>query len=450
MDICMQAFRKPEGNESLLSYQAGALQGVVGGRSNSAAPPGSTQMAQQSRKFFDLSQLHGSSQEGQKRNQGVEQQAQNPVHQAYLQYAFQAAQQKQALAMQSQQQQAKMGVLGPTSGKDQEMHSGNLKMQELTSMQAASQAQASAFKNSSVVFSHGEKPVEQGKQLPSEQKPQMQPPGFGQLMPTNVLRLMQDPDAEKSIHNITSNPVAMQAMQACALMHNIDLSNPANFNSMAQIISQMQRTWMTQQKLNDNNAAPESSSVAVAKQQVTSPPGANESSPHINSPIDLSGQTGSAKVKHAVPPSPFGTTASAGIINNNNNTAGQQLAFHGRENQVPSRQAVGFGNGMPSMHPPLSASNMEHGPDQTLSPKNVSSVTENMQSQHLRQLTSSSSQSAGPSNDGNTGNRLSTQGGSIVESAQQHVGFTKQQLHVLKAQILAFRRLKVSNALLLQ
>ncbi|GLT62474.1 hypothetical protein SLA2020_351110 [Shorea laevis] len=140
-----QLHRKPEGNEALLAYQA-SLQGGMGGN-NFASSPGSMQLPQQ-RKFIELAQQHGSSHEGPHRSQAVEQQVLNPVHQAYLQYAFQAAQQKPALAMQSQQH-AKMGMLGPPPGKDQDMRMGNLKMQDLVALQVPSQAQASSSRNSS-------------------------------------------------------------------------------------------------------------------------------------------------------------------------------------------------------------------------------------------------------------------------------------------------------------
>jgi len=53
-----QLHRKPEGNEALLAYQA-SLQGVMGGN-NFASSPGSMQLPQQSRKFIDLAQQHGS------------------------------------------------------------------------------------------------------------------------------------------------------------------------------------------------------------------------------------------------------------------------------------------------------------------------------------------------------------------------------------------------------
>jgi SWI/SNF-related matrix-associated actin-dependent regulator of chromatin subfamily A protein 2/4 len=110
---------------------------------------------------------HGSNQDAQLRGQGSEQQQMlNPVHQAYLQYAFQqAAQQKQPALGIHPQQQTKMGMLNPASVKDQEMRMGNLKMQDIMSMQAMNQTQGSSSRSSSEHVSRGEKPMEQGQQI---------------------------------------------------------------------------------------------------------------------------------------------------------------------------------------------------------------------------------------------------------------------------------------------
>nr|TKS14521.1 ATP-dependent helicase BRM isoform X1 [Populus alba] len=443
-----QLLRKPEGNETLLAYQAGTLQGVTGGN-NFASSPGSMQIPQQSRQLFDLARQHGSSQDGQNRNQGVEQQALNPIQQAYLQYAFQAAQQKSALAMQSQQQ-AKIGTLGSPAGKDHDMRVGNLKMQELMSMQLANQAQASSSKNPSEHFSRGEKQVEQGQQQASEQrneqKSPIQPTAIGQLMPANVTRPMQAPQVQQNIQNMANNQLAMaaqmQAMQAWALERNIDLAQPANANLMAKLIPVMQARMAAQLKANENNTGGQSSHLPVSKPQVASPSIANESSPHANSSSDVSGQSGSAKTRQTVPSGPFGSTSNGGMVSNPNNLTMQQQAFHSRENQAPPRQAVVLGNGMPA--------NASQGADHTLPSKNALNSPETSQTQQFRHLNRSSPQSAGPSNDGGLGNHISSQGRPAVQMAQERTGFTKQQLHVLKAQILAFRRLKKGEGTLPQ
>ncbi|WCJ22764.1 transcription regulatory protein SNF2 putative [Euphorbia peplus] len=442
-----QLHRKPEGNESILGYQGGPFQGVIGG-SNFASSPGAIQMPQQSRKLFDPAQQHGSPQEGH-RNQPGEQQAMNPAHQAYLQYAFQ--QQKSAMAMQSQQQQAKMGMLGPASNKDQEMRMANFKMQEMMSMQGSSQAQASSSKTSAENFSRGEKQAEQGQHLASEQrnepKPPTQGPGMGQLIPGNVVRPMQAPQGPQGIQNMANNQLAMaaqlQAMQAWALERNIDLSLPANANLVAQLIPLMQSRMASQQKSNESNVGPQASPVPISlpKHQVSSPV-ASESSPHANSSSDVSGQSGPPKTRQARPPGPFSPSSSSGMVNNSNN---QSIAFNSRENQVPPKTGVVLGNGMPPMHPPQTSTNMSQAPDQNLPVKHaVSSSQENLQMQHLKQLNRSSPHSSGPSNDGISGNPHGVQAG------PQKSAFTKQQLHVLKAQILAFRRLKKGEGTLPQ
>ncbi|CAL2241805.1 unnamed protein product [Prunus armeniaca] len=445
-----QFLRKPEGNEALLAYQAAGLQGVLGG-SNFVSSPGSSQMPQQSRKFIDLAQQHGS-QDGQNRSQGVDQQVLNPVHQAYLHYAFQAAQQKSGLAMQSQQQ-AKMGLLGPPSGKDQDMRLGNMKMQELMSMQAANQAQASSSKNSTEHFTRGEKQMDQA-QPPSDQrsesKPSAQQSGIGQFMPGNMLRPMLAPQAQQSTQNTPNNQIALAAqLQAFALEHNIDLSQPGNANLMAQLIPLLQSRMAAQQKANESNMGVQSSPVPVSKPQVTSPPVASESSPHANSSSDVSGQSSSAKAKQTVAPSPFGSGSNTSIFNNSNSIPVKQFAVHGRENQMPPRQSVPIGNGMTSIHPTQSSANTIQGVDHSFHGKSPLNNPETLQMQYQKQLSRSSPQAVVP-NDGGSGNHIQTQGGPSTQMPQQRLGFTKQQLHVLKAQILAFRRLKKGEGTLPQ
>lgn len=439
-----QFLRKPEGNEALLAYQAAGLQGVMGG-GNFVSSPGSSQMPQQSRKFMDLAQQHGS-QDGQNRSQGVEQQVLNPVHQAYFQYAFQNAQQKSGMPMQSQQQ-PKMGTLGPPSGKDQDMRPGNKKMQELMSMQAANQAQASSSKNlTEQHFTRGEKQMDQGQPQASEQrsesKPSAQPSATGQFMPGNVSRPMLAPQAHQSIQNMPNHQMALAAqVQAFALEHNIDLSQPANANLMSQLISMLQSRMAAQQKANESNMGVQSSPVPVSKQQVTSPTVASESSPHANSSSDVSGQSGSAKAKQTVAPSPFGSGSNTSVFNNSSSIPMQQFAVHGRENQMPPRQSVPTGNGMTSMHPTQSSANTSQGVDHSFHVKSSPNNAEALQMQYQRQLVRSSPQAVVP-NDGGSANQIQSQGGAATQTAQR-LGFTKQQLHVLKAQILAFRRLKV-------
>lgn len=446
-----QLLRKPEGNEALL-YPGAGLQGVMGG-GNFAASSSSMQLPQQPRKFIDLAQQHGAShirEENQTKNQGVEQPVLNPVHQAYLQYAFQAAHQKPTLGMQPQQQ-AKMAMVGPPSWKEQDGRMGNLKMQDVISIQAANQAQASSSKKPAEHFARAEKQMEQGQQPISDQRSESKPPtmptAVGQFLPGNVARPVQSMQNQQSIQNMANNQLAvaaqLQAMQAWALERNIDLSLPANANLMAQLIPLMQTRMVPQQKPNESNMSTQPSPVQGPKQQVTSPPVASDNSPHGNSSSDVSGQSGSTKARQAVPLSPFGSNPNSAIVNNTNNIPVQQFSVQGRDSQVPPRQPVVIGNGISPMHPPQPSVNMNQGVDHSLHAKNTLSGQEPLQMQYLRQLNRSSPQSAGPSNDGGLGNHFQSQGGPIPQVPQQRFGFTKQQLHVLKAQILAFRRLKV-------
>ncbi|XP_022757390.1 ATP-dependent helicase BRM isoform X2 [Durio zibethinus] len=446
-----QLLRKPEGNEAILAYQASGLQGMMGG-SNFPSSPGSMQPPQQSRKFFDLAQQHASAQDSQNRSQGVDQQMLSPFQQAYYQFAYQAAQQQKTLLA---QQQAKMAMLGSASVKDQDMRIGNLKMQELMSMQAANQAQASSSKNTSEQLGRVEKQMEQGQQSASDQRNEPKAPAqatvIGQLMPGNVLRAMQAQQAQQNVQNMGNNQLAMAAqLQAWALERNIDLSQPANANLMAQLIPLMQSRMAAQQKTNESNLASQSPPVPLSKPQVTSPSVPSESSPIANSSSDISGQSGSAKTRPTVLPSPFGSTSSAGVVNNANSIAMQKLAIHGRDSQVPPRQPVVHGNGMPPMHPPQSSSNISQSVDPSLMAKNSLGGTETVQMQYFKQLNRSSPQPAASGNGGGSVNNLPSPGGAAVHMSQQHFGFTKQQLHVLKAQILAFRRLKKGEGTLPQ
>jgi len=428
-----QLLRKPEGSEAFLAYQAG-LQGVFGSNN---FPSSSMQLPQQPRKFVDLAQ-HGSNQ-----GQGVEQQMLNPAQAAYFQYALQASQQKSALAM----QQPKMGMLGSSSVKDQDMRMGNLKMQDLMSMQAVNQAQASSSRNSSDHFNHGEKRVEQGQQLAparkSEGNPSSQGPAVGNIVPGNIIRPGQALANQQNISNTMNNQIAMsaqlRAMQAWAHEQNIDMSHPANAQLMAQLIPLMQSRMVQQPKANDTNSGAQSSPVPISNQQVTSPAVASESSARANSSGDVSAQSGSLKARQMAPPNHLSPPISAGIASTSSDMAVQQFSLHSRDTQGSLKHSVLTGNGM---HPQQTSANMNVGADHPLNAKASSSCPEPAKMQYIRQLNPSASQGGGLTNEGGSGNYPKTQAGPS-QTPQQRNGFTKQQLHVLKAQILAFRRLKV-------
>ncbi|GMH00503.1 hypothetical protein Nepgr_002342 [Nepenthes gracilis] len=449
-----QLLRKPEGNEAILAFQAGGLPGVIGG-ANFPSSSGSIQLSQQQRKFIDFAQQHGSPhmrEDGQLKSQGHEQQVLNPVHQAYLQYALHAAQQKTALGMQPQQQ-AKLATVGPP-GKDQDIRLSNLKMQDAISMQSANQVQASSSRRSSEPFSSVVKQTELGQQSTPEQRNEpklpMQQTAVGQTAAVNVMRTAQMPQVHQGTPNIGNNQMAMaaqlQAVQAWALERNIDLSQPDNANLMAQLL--MQSRMMVQQKTNEGNSQP--SPVPMQRQQVASPSVASESSPHANSSSEVSGQSSSAKARQAAPPSPFATTSNTATVNNPSNMSMQQRSIHGRENQGPSVLPTALGNGMPSIQTPRPPVNLNQGADHSSNVKNTLTGPEMLQMQYLRQLNRSSSQPASTSSDGSLEKQLASQTGSGPQSLQHQLGFTKQQLHVLKAQILAFRRLKKGEGTLPQ
>nr|GEW43845.1 ATP-dependent helicase BRM [Tanacetum cinerariifolium] len=372
-------------------------------------------------------QQHGQ-EEGQNIRQGFDQHMVNP----YMQFTLQAqqAQQKLSPGMQAQQQM-KMGMMA----KDQALNMGNMNMQDMRSFQAANQAQVSLSNKRPDHFGHGGKQtVEESHQAVSDQSQNQilnqnqkhfaVPTSQGQLMPGNSMRQpMQNPQAQQSMHYMGNSNAAMQmqamqmqAMQSMALERNIDLSLPQNAHMMAQL---MQSRMLGQQKVNESNMGLQS------KQQVTSPQLASESSPRS----DASGHSGSTKARQAMSPGPLGSTSNTFLVNNSGAAQGQQFPIHGRENQLPPRQPTISGSGMSSMPPPQSPANISQG---------MLTGSESLQMQHARQqMNRSSPQPSASSNDGGLENPRPSQ---KVKSTIP--GFTKQQFHVLKAQILAFRRIK--------
>ncbi|MBA0704416.1 hypothetical protein Golax_016673 [Gossypium laxum] len=392
------------------------------------------QPPQQSRKFFDLAQQHASAQDSQNRSQGVERQTLTPFQQAYYQYAYQTAQQQKTLLA---QQQAKMAILGSASVKDQDMRIGNFKMLELTSMQAANQAQSSSSKNPSEQIEHGPQSATDQR---NEPKPPTQGTVTGQLMHGNVLRAMQAQQAQQTVQNTGHDQLAMAAqLQSWALERNIDLSQPANANLMAQLIPLMQSRMAAHQKTNESNMGSQSSPVLVSKPQATSPSVPSDSSPRGCSSSDISSQSGSAKTKPTALPS---TTSSAGVVNNADNIAMQQLAIRGQDKQVLPREPLVLGSEMPSVRPLQSSPNISLSGNPSLLTKNSFGGTETVEMQYRKQLNENFPQPSAPNNDGGSVKNLPAQGKAAMQMPQQRFGFTKKQLHVLKAQILAFRRLK--------
>ncbi|XP_071741486.1 ATP-dependent helicase BRM-like [Rutidosis leptorrhynchoides] len=410
-----QLLQNPEGKEAMLAYQAGIRQGSLGGSDVSSSGI---------RQLQRVAQQHG-------------QHMMNPMQQAYMQYALKA-QQMSSVGMQGEQHM-KMGLMG----KDQDSHMGNTNMQDILSSQAANHAQMSSKKPFDHFGQGVKQPVEdihQGVSDQSQSQSQSQihnqsmyamsksqmagnssiSTSLGQLMPGNSARPMQNPQAQQM-----AMAAQMQAVQALALERNIDLSLPQNANLMAQLMPIMQSRMLNQSKMNETNmGGPQS------KQQVTSPQLENESSPRS----DMSGHSGS-NIRQTMSPSHLGSISNTMLVNNTNACQGQQFPVHGRENQLPPRQSSININGISSMPPPQSPANMIQGVDQF--GKNVLTGSESLQVHHARQMMNRSSpQSAASSNDGGLEKPVQSQKGKLPP------GFTKQQLHVLKAQILAFRRIK--------
>ncbi|KAL0657658.1 hypothetical protein Bca4012_078243 [Brassica carinata] len=292
-----QQVRNSEANDGMFAYHAGGVQGMMGG-GNFCSSSGSMQHPQQPRRLFDSpqpqpqQQQQGSSQEGQQNF--------NPMQQAYLQFALQAQQQKA-------QQQARMGMLGSSKDQDARM----------------------------------------GPQQRNETKPHPQQVGTGQLMPGNIIRPMQAP----------------QALLVISL-----------------------------------------------------------------------GMSGSGKARHAI--STFASTSSPRMMN----PAANPFSAQGRDNPLYPRHLVQPTNGTPSGNSMQTSANETHVLDHTASTNKSLGSAEHLQMQQPRQLNAPSPKAA--LSDAGLPSKSSLQSGRGTKQAQQRSGFTKQQLHVFKAQILAFRRLK--------
>ncbi|PKI43133.1 hypothetical protein CRG98_036478, partial [Punica granatum] len=403
--------RKPEGNEAFLAYQAGSLQGVVGG-SNSFPSPGSSQLPQQSRKLDDLALQHVPTEDGSTRRQSVEQQVSNPMHQAPFQFAFQAPQKSPLMPQPSQQ--AKMDLSGLAPGKDQDVCMANVRMQEHTAGSTASESHASSSKNPSEQF--------------AQMRPMMQSSPMGQFSPASAARPPQMMQAQQFAQSMQNNQLAvaaqMQAIQAWARENNIDLSQPANANMMVKLIPLMQARMAAQQKANENNLNAQSSPVPLSKPPAASPSVAGTSSPHVNSPNETPTQSASGKAAQTVH---VGLNSGPGIVKNNNMVM-QQFPAHMRDNQVSSSgKSVIIGNGMLPMRPPQQAANSNQSVDQSQQAKG-SSGPEGFQAQYLRQMNHPQPQPVVPSQDGVLPMRPPQQAANLSQVADQ-LSQTKSQLN---------------------
>ncbi|KAL8138466.1 hypothetical protein V2J09_004467 [Rumex salicifolius] len=420
-----QLLRKQEANEPHLAFQAGGVPGFMG-RDSFASSSSSHQSPQQPKNFMNSSQQHSPLQlqeDGQSKGKGNEQHVLNPAHQAYLQHAYQAAQQMAAFGIQSEQQSIlEMG-------------------------QIADHAHSSLrrpFDPSSHGEKQGEHPQRPMTDQRNEQKSHVQLMAPSGPNASNFMRPMQVTHAQHGNQNIGQNPMAMAAqLQAWAFERNIDLSHPANANLVAQLIPLMQSGTMMSQKTNDGSS--QASPASVARQHVTSPPVANEISPRANSSSEVSGQSGSSKSRQVASPRPFGSTLNTSVNNHTTNLPMQQFSAQSRVNPGPSEQSSSMGTGLSSMQTQKSQVSLSQALVPSLHGKSTMTGQETAGDQYVKQLERNSSLSGSGYGDGGSGNHFPPQSGPSKQVPSQRTAFTKQQLHVLKAQILAFRRIKVQQ-----
>ncbi|KAG1354873.1 ATP-dependent helicase BRM [Cocos nucifera] len=444
LQLQQQSLRKSEGDPCRPS----GLNGVIGGN-NFPSSSGATPVPQTLRNFNDLHHPHAGPQPhelNQNKGQGIEQQLQNPIYQACLQLAFQTAQHQKPHGNLLVQQQGKINMVGP-SGRDQDMHLNNLRIQDLASRQFANQAQPSAHAKLAEHIGPGEKHMEK-LHASSEQRNELKPPQtvIGQITPTNMLRPMQPLQAQANTQNIANNQLMMaqlQAMQAWAMERNIDLSHPSNANLIAQVWQSARLAAM--QKPNEISTAAHQSQLPSPKQQFLSSPGGSENSAYGNSFGDHPVQSGPVKNRQTFPSgSVSGAGSSSTLVNSSSIQMQQQFAIQNKDNQNErvAKPPLANGNVGIIMDPPQSSGSMS----QTIEHSNTKREFAGIQTlpiqyySQLKQMNQPMSQPAVRSTEV-IGTQFPSQGG-LAQVLQQNTGFTKQQLHVLKAQILAFRRIK--------
>ncbi|AQK67811.1 ATP-dependent helicase BRM-like [Zea mays] len=355
------------------------------------------------------------------------------MQQQFLKLAMQQQQQQQKAAQgMLLQQQAKMNMAG-SSSRDQDMLNNPAKMQELMALH-----QAQMYKRQC-------EQKEQGQSSGSEQRsgdmrPPMPPQGVpGQQLPSmGMIRPMQPIQGQVGMGSAGGNPITptqFQAIQAWAKEHNFDLSNPANISAISQLLPIWQSNRMAaMQKQNEANMA--------AQQQQALPSQVNSDTPgHVNAPS----QGALLKPRQPLAPSSISGGEEAKVVNSSNLQLQQQFPVHNRDgsNERAVRSLMTGGNGAQTTHIPQSSGHVNKIPEQP-NPKNVLANSEAMQMQHVRQM-QQLNQAAAP-----TSTPIEAGGSQVPTSAQPQTGqtgFTKNQLHVLKAQILAFRRLKRGDRL---
>lgn len=211
---------------------------------------------------------------------------------------------------------------------------------------------------------------------------------------------------------------------------NIDLLHPANASQMMHIL---QARMAAQQKANEGSVGSQSASQCLASHlhlQVFQ--GRTHLVPALL--VISLGMSGSGKARHAI--STFASTSSPRMMN----PAANPFSAQGRDNPLYPRHLVQPTNGTPSGNSMQTSANETHVLDHIASTNKSLGSAEHLQMQQPRQLNAPSPKAA--LSDAGLPSKSSLQSGRGTKQAQQRSGFTKQQLHVFKAQILAFRRLK--------
>ncbi|KAK8930626.1 ATP-dependent helicase BRM [Platanthera zijinensis] len=425
----LQQLRKPE------QENVGAVHCVVGGRNfpSSYGVPTSNFLRNLP---HDYTRLLGDT----KQNVPDLEQKQNCIHQAYGQFAMQAAQHQQRTPVNTTSEKVtEFGMMGPPAI-DQEILVKNFKMQEKMLAKAGNQTQDLRCPDSVDHSGRGEKHNEQNH-MHDDQKNELKTPptATGQFTPINMIRPLQFLQSQ----NVSNNQLMLaqlQVMQAWVMECNIDLTIPDNANLIAaQLLPILQSNRLAgTQKTNFCSTPTKESCFPTSKLEVVSS-FANENSAQENSVNNLSGQTG--MVRNMV-----------SVLPNSSNTPMQhphpvQTLATQNERSGASAEIVGSSGSV--VYCPQRSMSSSQSID--LSNDNKSSTTELLQMQSIRH-----SQNIGhPTSlfDSTScevaGSRVLSLRGS-EQAGLQHFIFTKQQLHVLKAQILAFRRLKREHALPLE
>ncbi|WOL13291.1 ATP-dependent helicase BRM-like isoform X1 [Canna indica] len=440
----VQQSQKADREHTMLTHQSVSTHGGMLGGSSFPPMQGAINISQLPRKFGDLPHQPGAPQlceQNPNKGQHIEQHLQNPIHPAYLQYAFSASQHKPQGSL-LMNQQGKMNI--PGSSGSQGMHLNNFKVQELMSLRAANHSQASMLNRTGEHFAHSEKQLEQGL-IGSDQRNDPKPSSVaaGHVVSTNMQHQLRH--AQANTQNIANNQLTMaqmQAMQVWAKEHNIDLTVPANLNLLAQFLPHLQSNRLNSiQKQSEASTSMQQSCLPSSKQSTISLPVDNENSAYANCVSDFSSQVEPAYCQSPLPSDMISSGGDSTAMNPKDIQMQQQGPSHNREceNDRAVKSPSAATNGGQIMHLQNSTGSMAQTSyvKNDLSGNNMQQV---LQCGPLQQQNRHTSQPENSHNDA-VGTQISSQSGSSQVPNQQF-GFTKQQLYVLKAQILAFRRLK--------